>query len=120
MLKKIFIAAFMLSLITFQNVSAQEVWIFTDNVGYSYYVETETLVNKTEYRINRKFDVTVRIVSDYSDSEKNYSFWENDGIVWYKVEGVKDVFIIAESEPATAIWNYGLKFLGIDYEVSYK
>ncbi len=121
MLKKILIAVFMMTLFITQNVSAQDVWIFTDDVGYEYYVESETLVNKTEYRLNRKFDVTVKLVNrDSSFDEKNYSFWENDAIVWYKVEGVEDVFTIAESKPAAAIWNYGLKILGIDYEISYE
>ena len=103
MLKKIFIAAFMINLIVAQNVSAEEILVY-ENDTYSCYVIPETFENKTVYRDNRAFDVKVKLV--YVDGyfyENNYSFWENDAIVWYKVEGVEDVFTISESEPAAAI-----------------
>ena len=47
MLKKIFIAAFMMTLIFSQNVSAQEVLIYSDDDDYTYYVVTESIVNRT-------------------------------------------------------------------------
>lgn len=121
MLKKFFIAAFMLALIATKNVSAQDIWVYTDEQNdYSYYVATETFVNKTTYDNNRAFDVKVTILW-HNDSPKElmYSFWENDGLVWYTT-GAGEGMHPANIEPAQSIWNYGLKFLNMDYEVSYK
>ena len=119
MLKKIFIAAFMLALTVTQNVSAEEVFIFHD-AGYDYYVLTETFNNKTKYRDNRAFDVTVKtLYNKRSSREMVYSFWENDGIVWYKFAGNDESYPIFDRDPALRIWYYGLKFLQLDYDVNY-
>ena len=120
MLKKIFIAAFMINLIVAQNVSAEEILVY-ENDTYSCYVIPETFENKTVYRDNRAFDVKVKLV--YVDgyfNENNYSFWENDGIVWYQLEGSPNTFTINETESAAEIWNFGLKYLNLDYEISYE
>ena len=121
MLKKIFIAAFILALAFTKNVSAQDVWVYTDEQNeYSYYVATETFVNKTIYNDNRAFDVKVTILwRGDSPKEITYSMWENDGLVWYSV-GEGTGMHPATIEPAISIWNFGLKFLNMDYEVSYK
>ena len=51
----------MMTLIFSQNVSAKEFLVYKDSYGYKFYVVTESIVNRTEYRDNRTFDVTVRI-----------------------------------------------------------
>ena len=62
MLQKIFIAAFIMTLIITKNVSAQEVLVYNDkNYDYKFYVITESIVNHTIYHDNRTFDVLVRI-----------------------------------------------------------
>ena len=121
MLKKIFIAAFILALAVTKNVFAQDVWVYSDEQNeYSYYVATETFVNKTIYNDNRAFDVKVTVLHhNDSPEEFMYSMWENDGLVWYSV-GEGTGMIPANFEPAISIWNFGLKFLNMDYDVSYK
>ena len=119
MLKKIFIATFIMAIAVTQNVSAKEVFVFND-AGYDYYVLTETFKNKTKYRNNRAFNVTVKTVyKKTSTLEMNYSFWENDGIVWYKFAGNEESYPAFDRDPALRIWYYGLKFLELDYDVNY-
>ena len=120
MLKKILIATFMLALIATKNVFAQDVWVYTDEQNdYSYYVATESFVNKTIYNNNRAFDVKVTILwRGDSPEEVTYSMWENDGLVWYNV-GAGTGMHPATIEPAKSIWKFGLKFLNMDYEISY-
>ena len=117
MLKKIFISAFMMTLIVAQNVSAQEVFVCSDN-DYNYYVVTGSIVNRTEYRDNRTFDVTVKIYRHNNfDSEIFYQMWENDGLIWYtNGEGTG---MHPADKSAENIWNYCVKFLNLDYDVSY-
>ncbi len=122
MLKKIFIAAFMLTLVTAQNVSAREVSVYTEEyTGYNFRVITETILNRTEYRDNRTFDVVVRIYRNGNfDSEILYQMWENDGLTWYtngEGTGMHPVNGVASAEN---IWNFCIKYLNLDYEVSYK
>ena len=121
MLKKIFIAAFMIMLIVAQNVSAQDVLVYTDEQNdYSYYVDTDSFVNKTIYHDNRAFDVKVTILwRGDSPKEVTYSMWENDGLIWFN-NGEGTGMHPVNFEPAESIWNFGLKFLNLDYEVSYK
>ena len=121
MLKKIFIAAFMLALVTAQNVSAQEVLIYSDDDDYTYYVVTESIINRTQYRDNRTFDVTLRIYFRQNfDCEFPYQMWENDGIIWYTTGAGKGMYPVNDTEPMNSVWNYCVKFLNLDYEVSYK
>lgn len=120
MLKKIFIATFMFALIFSQNVSAEEVFVHSDD-DYSYYVLTESIVNRTEYDANPTFDVTVQI--RYRDSfkrELNYSLWENDGIIWYTTGNGTGMHAVYADDPLMSVWKYCLKFFRIDDEVSYK
>lgn len=120
MLKKIFIAAFMLTLVTVQNVSAQEVFVYSDD-DYNYYVITESIVNRTEYRDNRAFDVTVSIrYLDSFERRLDYSMWENDGITWYTTGVGQGMHAVSDIEPMASIWNFCIKYLNLDYEVNYK
>ena len=119
MLKKIFIAAFMMTLIFAQNVSAQDVLVYETD-GYSYRVITETFENKTVYRDNRAFNVKVKIFyRENLREELPFMFWENDGLIWFN-NGEGTGMHPVNFEPAESIWNFGLKFLNLDYEVSYK
>lgn len=121
MLKKILIAAFMLMLVTAQSVSAREVLVYSDDDDYTYYVITESIVNRTEYRDNRAFDVTVRIrYLNSFERELNYSMWENDGITWYTTGAGEGMHPVRDIEPMASVWNFCIKYLGLDYEVSYK
>ena len=119
MLKKIFITAFMVTLIFSQNVSAREVFVCA-NDGYSYYVDTETFVNKTKYRNDRAFDVTVSVYRANYHEKIPYSFWENDGLIWFSNGEGTGMHPVDGFKPAKEIWEFGLKFLDLDYEVSYK
>lgn len=109
----------MVTLIFSQNVSAEEVFVCEID-GYSYYVDTETFVNKTEYRDNRAFDVTAIIHNYGRKLELPFSFWENDGLIWFSNGEGTGMHPVDGFENAKNIWEFGLKFLGIDYEVSYK
>jgi len=130
MLKKIFCAAVMLASILgslyiaavyllINSASAQDVWIPTYSSRVQCYVMTETFVNKTEYRANRAFEVDVKFVNAAEETFiENYSFRENDGLIYYSVNGGADNFV-ENDEFAKNIWLFGLKYLGIDYEVKY-
>ena len=121
MLKKIFIAAFMLAFFTIQSASAQEVLVYSDDDNYNYYVITESIVNRTEYRDNRAFDVTVSIrYLNSFERELNYSMWENDGITWYTTGAGQGMHAVRDIEPMASVWNFCIKYLNLDYEVSYK
>ena len=109
----------MVTLIFSQNVSAREVFVCAKD-GYSYYVDTETFINKTEYRDNRAFDVMVSIYRAAYEDKVPYSFWENDGLVWFSNGEGTGMHPVEGFEVAKNIWNFGLNFLGLDYEVSYK
>lgn len=118
MLKKIFVVACLLTAIIFggnPEVSAQEVPIQSFSSRVQCYVLTETFVNKTQYRNNRTFSVDVKFVGA-TERICTYAFRENDCMVFYSVDGGEDE-LITEDEFAEAIWNYGLKHLGLDYEV---
>ena len=118
MLKKIFFAAFVMTLLVAQNVSAQEVFVCAKD-GYSYYVDEDTFINKTEYRDNRAFDVTVSIYRAAYHEKLLYSFWENDGLVWFSNGEGTGMHSVEGFEPAKRIWDFGLKFLNLDYEITY-
>lgn len=121
MLKKIFIPTFIFALIFTKIVAAQDIWVFTDEQNeYSYYIDTDSFVNKTIYHDNRAFDVKVTILwRGDSPKEVIYSMWENDGLVWYTL-GEGSGMHPANIEPAISIWHFGLKFLNLDYDISYK
>ena len=120
MLKKILIAVFMTTLFITQNVSAQDVLVYEAD-GYSYYVVTETFENKTVYRDNRAFEVAVKIFYlENLREELPFNFWENDGIIWFNNGEGTGMHPVDGFKSAENIWNFGLKFLNLDYEVSYK
>lgn len=120
MFRKIFVAAFLAVSIMFVGnyASAQDFWVFTDEDGIEYYVIDETTVNKTQYRDNRQFTVAVKLVRNSAADIKTFSFRENDGIIFYGVDGNEKGFA-KKGTAAYSIWEHGLKYLGIDYKVRY-
>lgn len=127
MLKKIFCAAVLLSctlymaatFILINAASAQDVWVGTEG-GVYYYVMDETFVNKTQYRDNRSFEVDVKLVRGDDCRISKMSFYENDGLIFFSYGGNDKSFPVYKNTTAKNIWEYGLKHLGIDYEVSYR
>ena len=117
MLKKIFCAALMATILISAKVSAEDVWVCNDGVR-DYYVQTESFINRTQYRDNRKFTVDVSLVYGLGAERKNYSFRENDGLIYCNVDGGEDLFV-ERGTVEEKIWLFGLKYLGIDYEVRY-
>ncbi|MBR1859154.1 MAG: hypothetical protein IJ797_06630 [Selenomonadaceae bacterium] len=122
-MKKFFLSMFMLAaIISFQlidnsKVSAQDVWVYTDGNGKQYYVMTEIMVNKTQYRANRSFRVNVKSVCRKNKvTIDTYEFHENDCMEFCSINGGEAEFFY-QNEAAKRIWNYGLKYLGLDYEV---
>ena len=118
---KIFLCALvtaMLILCGNVEVQAEDVPIETYSSRVKCYVMTETFINRTKYRDNRAFSVDVKFVGA-TEAVSNYSFRENDGLIWYSIDGGADN-IANDDEFAKRIWAFGLKFLGIDYEVSYR
>jgi len=123
MLKKIFCAAVVLAtlycaavLLLVDSAAAQDVWVCNDG-KQDYYVQTESFVNRTQYRANRQFTVDVSIVRGSGAERKNYSFRENDGLIYCNIDGGEDIFV-TRGTTEDKIWLFGLEFLGINYEVS--
>lgn len=124
MLKKIFCAAVVLAvlygvavLLVVNRAAAQDVWIESYSSRVQCYVMTETFINRTQYRDNRTFSVDVKFVGA-TVAVHNYSFRENDGLIWFSVDGgAEDVTY--NDEFAKRVWDFGLEYLGINYEVSY-
>ncbi len=124
MLKKFFCVAIVLAtfygaavLLVVNRAAAQDIWIESYSSRVQCYVMTETFINRTQYRDNRAFSVDVKFVGA-TVAVHNYSFRENDGIIWFNVNGGADD-VIFNDELAKRIWEFGLKYLGIDYEVRY-
>ena len=123
MLKKIFCAALLTAMILFvgKTCAAEDFWIHS-TTNYDYYVMTDTLVNHTKYRNNRAFEVDVKYFdrNDLSTMRTaHWSFRENDGLVYHSINRVKPDVFISKGELSEKIWLFGLKHLGIDYEVKY-
>ena len=120
MLRKIFCAALMSTMIFLvgnAKVFAEDVPIETYSSRVQCFVMTETFINRTQCRDNRAFSVDVKFVGA-TVVVSNYSFRENDGLIWFSVDGGEESFA-ENDEFAERIWNFGLKHLGIDYEVRY-
>lgn len=96
-----------------QKVSAQNIFVCTDEDGVDYYVRTETIVNRTEFWRNRRFSVDVETSGGKIET---YHFDENDCMVFFRIGDAMPDGVYFD-EPEGKIWNYCLKFLGIDYEV---
>ncbi len=130
MLKKIFCTTVILAAIlgslylvavhmVVNSAAAQDIAIPTYSSRVQCYVMTETFVNKTQYRDNRAFEVDVKFVNAAEEIFiENYSFRENDGFIYYSVNGGADNFV-DDDEFAKDIWLFGLEYLGIDYQVTY-
>ena len=129
MLKKIFCAAFLCAAILLvgnTQVFAKDVWVYVDGQSTEFYVMDETIINRTQIRNNRNFDVKVKAVRQnatkvFSVKVHQYSFNENDGMVFYTIDGSKSYPLInngtAPNELAQRIRSYCLKYLGLDYVV---
>lgn len=126
--KKIFCAALTVATIYFAAVlifvnaaAAEDVWIHS-TTNYDYYVMTDTFVNHTQYRNNRTFEVDVKYFdrNDLSTMRTaHWSFRENDGLVYHSINHAQPDVFISKGELSEKIWLFGLKHLGIDYEVRY-
>ena len=126
MLKKIFCAAiicatmyFAAVLLLINSTSAQDVWIHSAD-NYDYYVMTETFVNRTQYRDNRAFEVDVKFFDRNDPSivrTAHWSFRENDGLIYHNIDNASPDALVQRGDLSEEIWLFGLKFLGIDYEV---
>ena len=126
MLKKIFVGVLFAATIYYAAVllvinadSADDVFIQHSRINdtdAAVYVNANTFDNQTQNKSERKFSVDVKIVCGTVIMKNNYSFREKDGVIYYSVDGGTDKFI-TEDEFAEAIWNYGLKHLGLDYEI---
>ena len=99
------------------KIFAQDVPIESYSSRVRCFVMTETFINRTQYRDNRSFGVDVKFVGA-TVVVNNYSFRENDGLIWFNIDGGTDS-LADYDEIADNIWEFGLKFLGIDYEVRY-
>ena len=104
---------------------AQDFWVFTDSNGGEYYVMNDTIINKTEYKYNRKFDVKVKYVARDSAREpivSLYHFWENDGMQYYRIDGddEQDFQFVYKDTAAQKVREYCLKYLGIDYVLTFE
>jgi len=126
--KKIFCAALTVAAVYFAAVlifvnaaSVEDVWIHSA-ANYDYYVMTDTFVNRTQYRDNRAFEVDVKYF-DRNDLSivrtAHWSFRENDGLVYHNIDNAQPDVVIHKGDLSEKIWLFGLKFLGIDYEVKY-
>lgn len=125
MLKKIFCAAFLCAAIIFvgnASASAKDVWVYVDGRGTEFYVMDETIVNKAT-RYNRNFDVKVKAVRQnatrvFSVNVHQYSFAENDGMLFYTIDDSKVYPLLndgtAPNELAQRIRSYCLKYLGLN------
>lgn len=125
MLKKIFCAAIILAmlygtavLLVVNRAAAQDVPIESYSSRVKCYVMTESFINRTQYRDNRAFSVDVKFVGA-TVAVSNYSFRENDGLIWYSIDGGVEG-VANDDEFAKRIWAFGLEYLGINYEVSYR
>lgn len=131
MLKKLFcVTLIMAALLVVGNVKvfAQDVWVYTDGRGTEFYVMNETIVNRTKFRNNRNFDVKVKAVRQnstkvFSVKVHQYSFSENDGMVFYSIDDSKTYPLISDgtapNELAQRIRSYCLNYLGLNYVVRY-
>lgn len=127
MLKKIFCVAIFCAAIycaaaslLINAAAAQDIWFGTED-GVDYYVMEETFVNRTQYRYNRSFDVEVKLVQGGDNVRvATLNFYENDGLIHYHFKGNDKTQIASPGTTYGKIWDYGLKVLGIDYEVSHR
>ena len=121
MLKKIFCTAFLCAtilLISNMQVSAKDVWVYTEYKGTEFYVMNETIMNKsTGHR--RAFDVNVKNVwRDKSSNVVKWSFSENDGVVLYSINNGNFEPLSTDGgigiQVGRRVWNYCLNYLGLN------
>ena len=120
MFKKLLLSTLMLvaicgfQILDSQKVSAQDLWLYTDNsTGMRYYVVTETLVNNSSTNTTRiaNFDGHIKYVKGNKlIATKKYSVSESEASSWYTVDNSEIRYIHqtagAESEVALKLLQY--------------
>ncbi|MCR5834129.1 MAG: hypothetical protein K6G55_05725 [Selenomonadaceae bacterium] len=119
MFEKFICAAFIAAVIFGGNVtaSAEDFYICTEN-NRECYIVTESIVNQTVYSNNREFSAEVKFVNDNRVEKLTYKFRENDGIIYFNIDGGADNWM-QRGTTEEKIWQYCLEYLGIDYVVRY-
>lgn len=115
MLKKIFLAAFMMTLIFSQKVSAQDAWVYAKG-GIEYFVMNETAENKSRPG-HVIIDVKVKNVKQGEIPElegvHDYHFDLSEGHTRYSIDGETHDWV--HSNIVTQkVCVYCLNFLGIN------
>lgn len=115
MLKKIFLAAFMMTLIFSQKVSAQDAWVYAKG-GIEYFVMNETAENKSRPG-HVIIDVKVKNVKQGETPElegvHDYHFDLSEGHTRYSIDGETHDWV--HSNIVTQkVCVYCLNFLGIN------
>lgn len=115
MLKKIFLAAFMMTLIFSQKVSAQDAWVYAKG-GIEYFVMNETAENKSQPG-HVIIDVKVKNVKQGETPElegvHDYHFDLSEGHTRYSIDGETHDWV--HSNIVTQkVCVYCLNFLGIN------
>ncbi|MBR5912906.1 MAG: hypothetical protein IKZ58_00865 [Selenomonadaceae bacterium] len=113
MLKKIFLAAFLMAMLVFtQNVSAEEVEVYNnENSRTTYCVDTSSIRNTG----HDSSSFTVRVVTyekTYSPQEDFYYFVKEGGEILYTLgEGGSMNKVSRGDEPAYSIYKYCSQYL---------
>lgn len=121
MFRKIFVAAFLAVSIMFvgnTQVSAKDVWVYTEYKGTEFYVMDETIMNKSSGHW-RAFDVNVKNVwRNGSSNIVKWSFSENDGVVFYSINDNNFEPLPTDGgigiQVGRKVWNYCLNYLGLN------
>ncbi len=100
-----------------------DVLVYQDSNSFDYYVDNSSISNQTKYRDDRTFSVNVKKFHDGQlISTDKFNFRENDGLLYFSVNGSTDNFVMYDGTTpiAASVWNHCIKYLGIDYEISYR
>lgn len=92
------------------QLSDEDVFICEDSVNeYKVYVTPKTFKATGE----KSFDVNVKkfFYNQLKVEEDTFSFWEEDGKIFYRAGDEGKPLEVNGDNSATAIWNYGLEFL---------
>lgn len=128
LLKRIILFLLMLAVIIFayravmqdvHKLSEEDIFICVDTVREcKVYVTPDTL----QVTGDKAFDVNVKkfFYNKLVVTEEKFFFWEEGGVILYRVDDSDKNFKISEDKIATEIFNYGIKFLNMDYEICYQ
>ena len=116
MLKKIFLAAFMMTLIFSQKVSAQDAWVYAKD-GIEYFVMNETAENNSRPG-HVVIDVKVKNVKQGETPElegiHDYHFEITECYTRYSIDGAKHNDWIHSDIVTQKVCVYCLNYLGIN------